>query len=64
MKLGLHIPDFTWTGGPTTLGSDLVKVATTAEAAMNGLEKQLPSGFPEEIHVSVKEALTAHLNKI
>jgi F420-dependent oxidoreductase-like protein len=33
MKLGLHIPDFTWPGGPTTLHSDLAGIAQAAEAA-------------------------------
>ncbi|HEY5272396.1 MAG TPA: LLM class F420-dependent oxidoreductase [Acidimicrobiales bacterium] len=33
MKLGLHVPDFTWEGGATTLGEDLARVAATAEAA-------------------------------
>ena len=31
MKLGLHIPDFTWQGGPTALGERLVEVAQLAE---------------------------------
>jgi F420-dependent oxidoreductase-like protein len=33
MKLGLHIPDFTWAGGPATLGADLGTVAGAAEDA-------------------------------
>jgi F420-dependent oxidoreductase-like protein len=33
MELGLHIADFTWTGGPPTLGPDLAKHAQEAEAA-------------------------------
>lgn len=33
MKLGLHLPDFTWPGGPQTLGSDLARVAKAAEDA-------------------------------
>jgi F420-dependent oxidoreductase-like protein len=32
MELGLHIADFTWTGGPPTLGPDLAKHARDAEA--------------------------------
>jgi F420-dependent oxidoreductase-like protein len=32
MKLGLHVPNFTWAGGPSTLGGDLARVAQTAEA--------------------------------
>jgi hypothetical protein len=50
---------------PGTLARDvLADVVKAAEAAMNALEKQLPRDFPEEIHVSVKEALTSRLNKI
>jgi F420-dependent oxidoreductase-like protein len=33
MKIGLQIPDFTWPGGPATLGADLARVASSAEAA-------------------------------
>jgi len=33
MKLGLHISDFTWPGGPANLGHDLARVAQTAEEA-------------------------------
>ncbi|MHB1874560.1 MAG: LLM class F420-dependent oxidoreductase [Streptosporangiaceae bacterium] len=33
MKLGLHLPDFTWPGGPQTLGADLARVARAAEDA-------------------------------
>ncbi|MGO8687280.1 MAG: LLM class F420-dependent oxidoreductase [Candidatus Dormibacteria bacterium] len=33
MKLGLHIPDFTWPGGPEHLGHDLARVAQAAEEA-------------------------------
>ena len=33
MKLGLHVPNFTWAGGPSTLGSDLARIAQSAEAA-------------------------------
>ena len=33
MKLGLHISDFTWSGGPTSLSEDLGRVARTAEDA-------------------------------
>jgi alkanesulfonate monooxygenase len=31
MKLGLHLPDFTWPGGPASLGPDLARVAAAAE---------------------------------
>jgi alkanesulfonate monooxygenase len=33
MRLGLHIADFTWPGGPTTLAADLRRVATDADEA-------------------------------
>jgi F420-dependent oxidoreductase-like protein len=33
MKLGLHIPDFTWPGGSPHLGAELGEVARTAEQA-------------------------------
>src|SRR6476619_5268194 len=33
MKLGLHVPDFTWPGGAATLASDLRNVAVAAEDA-------------------------------
>jgi hypothetical protein len=31
---------------------------------MKTIEKQLPSGFPEQIHVSVKDALASRLRNI
>jgi alkanesulfonate monooxygenase len=31
VKLGLHVSDFTWPGGPEKLGADLVTIAQTAE---------------------------------
>ena len=33
MDVGLHIADFTWPGGPSSLGADLREIATTAESA-------------------------------
>ncbi len=33
MRIGVHIPDFTWPGGPTSLGADLARVAAAADAA-------------------------------
>ena len=33
MKLGLHVADFTWPGGPSALGSDLAAVAKAADEA-------------------------------
>jgi F420-dependent oxidoreductase-like protein len=33
MKIGLHIPDFTWSGGDSAIGSTLAQVARTADEA-------------------------------
>jgi F420-dependent oxidoreductase-like protein len=33
VKLGLHIPDFTWPGGPPRLRDDLTRIAQAADAA-------------------------------
>jgi alkanesulfonate monooxygenase len=33
MKLGLHVPDFTWPDGPRSLGRNLARIATAAEDA-------------------------------
>jgi alkanesulfonate monooxygenase len=33
MELGLHIPNFTYPGGPATLADDLTRIAVTAEQA-------------------------------
>jgi F420-dependent oxidoreductase-like protein len=33
MKIGLHIPDFTWTGGDAVIGARLAEVARTADEA-------------------------------
>ncbi|MEU4669100.1 LLM class F420-dependent oxidoreductase [Amycolatopsis sp. NPDC023774] len=33
MKLGLQLPNFTWPGGPSTLGADLASVARSADQA-------------------------------
>ncbi|MFK0287534.1 LLM class F420-dependent oxidoreductase [Streptomyces sp. NPDC090499] len=33
MKLGLQIPNFTWPGGPATLGADLAAIARAADEA-------------------------------
>jgi F420-dependent oxidoreductase-like protein len=33
MELGLHIPNFTWPGGPTTMAADLRELAVAAEDA-------------------------------
>jgi F420-dependent oxidoreductase-like protein len=31
VKIGLQVPDFTWPGGPATLGADLATIARTAD---------------------------------
>src|SRR6516225_9847948 len=31
MELGLHVSNFTWEGGPASLGADLARIAMTAE---------------------------------
>jgi F420-dependent oxidoreductase-like protein len=33
MRIGLQIPDFTWPGGPTTMGEELARIARTADQA-------------------------------
>ena len=33
MRIGVHIPDFTWPSGPAALGSDLARVAAAVDAA-------------------------------
>ena len=33
MRIGLQIPDFTWPGGPATMGSELATIARTADEA-------------------------------
>jgi F420-dependent oxidoreductase-like protein len=33
MRIGLQIPDFTWPGGPQTMGSELATIARTADDA-------------------------------
>jgi serine/threonine-protein kinase HipA len=42
----------------------LEEVAMAAETAMKTIEKQLPSGFPEQIHISVNSALTSRLHNL
>jgi len=52
-------------GLPGSLASDvLAEVSQGAETAINTVEKQLPRGFPKEIHLSVKAGLTARLKNI
>jgi hypothetical protein len=42
----------------------LEEVAKTAQTALKKIENQLPLDFPEEIHISVNDALAARLRKI
>lgn len=42
----------------------LEEVAKAAESAMKMVEKELPSGFPEKIHTSVKAAVISRLQSI
>ena len=52
-------------GLPGSIAGDaLQEVAGAAGFAMKTIEKQLPSGFPEEIHSSVNDALACRLCKI
>ncbi|RUU12696.1 type II toxin-antitoxin system HipA family toxin [Mesorhizobium sp. USDA-HM6] len=43
------------------VASAIEDIRSTAEAAMAKLESSLPRGFPEAIHMSVKDALSARL---
>jgi len=54
MKLGLHVPNFTWDAGAANLGADLARVARTAEEAgfdrmsvMDHLFQMVRIGGPE-----------------
>src|SRR5437016_3276784 len=52
-------------GLPGSLAGDALEgVAKAADGAMNMIEEQLPSDFPEKIHISVKAALSSRLRKI
>jgi serine/threonine-protein kinase HipA len=52
-------------GLPRSLAIDaLQEVAKVADAAMKTIPEQLPPGFPEGIHTSVKNAFASRLRKI
>lgn len=52
-------------GLPAALAQSVLQdVAQRAEAALQAVEKQLPPGFPEEIHASVQRGFTARLARI
>ena len=50
-------------GLPEYIATDaLSEIVDTAEKAIQSVEEQLPSGFPEEIHVSVMRAMKSRLS--
>ena len=50
---------------PGSLATEaLAEVAAAAVSALQKVESELPTGFPRSIHLSVKKALTARLQKI
>jgi serine/threonine-protein kinase HipA len=52
-------------GLPKPIATDaLQEVAKDADAAIQTMDHQLPSGFPEQIHVSVKRAFASRLHNI
>jgi alkanesulfonate monooxygenase len=63
MKIGLHVSNFTWPGGPATMAADLARVAVTAEeqgfaklSVMDHVWQIGPIGPPE---LDMLEAYTA-----
>jgi F420-dependent oxidoreductase-like protein len=74
MKLGLHLYDFTWSGGASQLGPTLAKIAQAADAAgfdristidhvwqshyLGGPEHELPSCYPTLMY------LAAHTSRV
>lgn len=52
-------------GLPAALAQSVLEdVAQRAAAALQAVENQLPSGFPEEVHASVQRGFTARLSRI
>ncbi|MFZ4777940.1 MAG: type II toxin-antitoxin system HipA family toxin, partial [Terrimicrobiaceae bacterium] len=52
-------------GLPGTIAREaLSEVAEEAESALRAIEGQLPSGFPEEIHESVRSGLRSRVKNI
>ena len=49
-------------GAPEGLVTALIMDHATTEKAIQSVEEQLPSGFPEEIHVSVMRAMKSRLS--
>ncbi|MEO6886789.1 MAG: LLM class F420-dependent oxidoreductase, partial [Jatrophihabitantaceae bacterium] len=74
MKVGLHVSDFTWPGGPSTMAADLARVATTAEdvgfarlSVMDHLWQIEHNGPPEHDMLEAYTALgflAAHTKKV
>lgn len=63
---GRHFVQTTERAGlPGALATEaLAEVAKAADGAMDTVAKQLPEGFPEEIHASVRQGMTARLRSI
>ena len=63
---GSHFVQTTERAGlPGALATEaLAEVAKAADGAMDAVAKQLPEGFPEEIHVSVLQGMTTRLRSI
>jgi serine/threonine-protein kinase HipA len=52
-------------GLPRALASEtLAEVAQAADGALTEIEKQLPRGFPDKIHNSVKSAVSARISRV
>jgi serine/threonine-protein kinase HipA len=47
-----------------TARNALEEIAKDAEAAMKAVEKQLPAGFPEEIHAAVQRGVISRLSRV
>lgn len=65
----IHARHFVQTGNDAGLSKQLVRdaideIAETADKAIDEIETVLPPGFPEEIHVSVKAAMTERLRSL
>jgi serine/threonine-protein kinase HipA len=66
---GIHARHFVQTGEEAKLPKRLVRnaiegIRTQASAAIEQIEGTLPEGFPEEIHASIKAAVTQRLRSL
>jgi len=66
---GIHVRHFVQTGEKAGLPKSLVRdtmedIANKAEGALNTIEANLQEGFPEEIHTTVKAAVTERLRSL